>query len=86
MVDVSLAFILTTLIVASTLWVIGIVIYRLYFHPLAHFPGPRLAIATYWYEFYFDVLRGARYTWKLSELHERYGRMDAHVRLVLHSC
>ena len=48
-------------------------IYRIYFHPLARFPGPTLAIATYWYEFYYEIIQGARYTWKLEALHKQYG-------------
>ncbi|SLM35246.1 cytochrome p450 [Lasallia pustulata] len=56
------------------LWAIGTVVYRLFFHPLASFPGPKLAIATYCYEWYYDLIRGGQYTFKLKELHERYGK------------
>lgn len=55
-------------------WVVGTVVYRFFFHPLASFPGPKLAIATYCYEWYYDLLRGGQYTFKLKELHEKYGK------------
>lgn len=48
-------------------------VYRLYSSPLAKFPGPKLAALTLWYEFYYDVIKRGRYTWKIAELHERYG-------------
>ncbi|KAF2712577.1 putative P450 monooxygenase, partial [Pleomassaria siparia CBS 279.74] len=48
-------------------------VYRLLFNPIARFPGPRLAALTFWYEFYYDVVLQGRYTWKIVELHERYG-------------
>lgn len=49
-------------------------IYRLFFHKLAGFPGPRLAALTYWFEFYYDVYpRKHQYAWKIRELHEHYG-------------
>jgi hypothetical protein len=48
-------------------------VYSVYFGPLAKFPGPRLAAATLWYEFYYDVYLVGQYTFKIKELHERYG-------------
>lgn len=49
------------------------VIYRLYAHPLAEFPGPRLAVATFLYEFYYDVVKGGMYIWEIERMHEKYG-------------
>lgn len=33
------------------------IFYRLYLSPIAHFPGPKIAAATWLYQFYFDVVR-----------------------------
>ncbi|QSZ35699.1 hypothetical protein DSL72_006821 [Monilinia vaccinii-corymbosi] len=46
---------------------------RIYFHPLAHIPGPKLAALTWWYEFYFDVVQPGQYVFKIQELHKQYG-------------
>lgn len=46
---------------------------RLYFSPIAHIPGPRLAALTQYYEFYYDIILGGQYTFKIIELHRRYG-------------
>ncbi|KAK5658970.1 hypothetical protein OQA88_1788 [Cercophora sp. LCS_1] len=43
------------------------------FHPLARFPGPRIAAASYLYEAYYDWILVGRYTRRIKEMHERYG-------------
>jgi hypothetical protein len=54
-------------------YVLATSLYRLFFSPIRHFPGPKLAALTFWYEGYYDVVKDGRYTWKIKELHERYG-------------
>ena len=58
------------------IWKICLVVYRLCFHPLARIPGPRLAGATQWYEFYYDILKwpGGQYWLEIDKMHERYGK------------
>lgn len=48
-------------------------LYRLYFHPLAAFPGPKCAAVTSWYEFFHDILRKGQFIWTIEQLHEQYG-------------
>lgn len=55
------------------LYIVAGGIYRLYFSPLARFPGPKLAALTLWYEFYFDVVLRGQFTFKIQELHKKYG-------------
>lgn len=50
-----------------------LVFYRLCLHPLAKFPGPRLAAISRWYEAYYDVVLGGQYTSKIKELHAIHG-------------
>ncbi|KAI1328950.1 putative cytochrome P450 [Xylariaceae sp. FL0255] len=58
---------------ASILYFACFVVYRLFLHPLASFPGPKLAAATIWYEFYYDGVQIGQYTFKTREMHEKYG-------------
>jgi hypothetical protein len=53
-------------------------IYRLFFHPLAKFPGPKLAAATHKYEFYWDGVQDGQYSNHIAELHKIYGMMAKH--------
>ena len=48
-------------------------IHRLFLSPVAAIPGPKLAILSFWYEFYYDVVLHGRYTWKIADLHKKYG-------------
>ncbi|KAF2686311.1 cytochrome P450 [Lentithecium fluviatile CBS 122367] len=50
-----------------------LVIYRLFFSPLAKFPGPKLAAATGWYEFYFDYFFNGKYVFEIERMHKVYG-------------
>lgn len=58
---------------AFTIFVIGTVLHRLYLHPLAKFPGPKLAAITYLYEYYFDGIQQGQYTSRIWEMHDKYG-------------
>ncbi|KAL8737566.1 MAG: hypothetical protein Q9181_001544 [Wetmoreana brouardii] len=56
-------------------WYICYLVYNIYFHPLAGFPGPKLAGASRWYEGYFDNLvgHGGQYMYEIDRMHEEYG-------------
>ncbi|EFY91617.1 cytochrome P450, putative [Metarhizium acridum CQMa 102] len=61
------------LLLATPVYFISLVIYRLYFHPLAKIPGPKLAAATSWYEFYYDVVGRGAFCWEIKRMHDEYG-------------
>ncbi|KAJ6781928.1 hypothetical protein PWT90_07206 [Aphanocladium album] len=56
-----------------TVYAVCLGVYRLWFSPIAHLPGPRLAALTQYYEFYYDIILGGQYTFKIVELHKQYG-------------
>lgn len=60
--------------VSISLYAVTRASYRLLLHPLAKFPGPKLAALTSWYEAFYDVT-GGRFPDVLTELHEIYGMM-----------
>lgn len=57
------------------------IVYRLFFHPLRGFPGPRLAAVSYLPEIYHDVIRGGMYMWEIEKMHQEYGTWDFNCRL-----
>lgn len=61
------------LFVGSAVYVVGLIIYRIYFHPLAKYPGPVLAKVTDLYSTY-HALRGDRHL-EFWRCHEKYGNV-----------
>jgi len=64
------------MVLCIILSVAGLSIYRLFFSPLAGFPGPKLAALTQWYEFYWNVIKPGQFTFHLQDLHDKYGIFD----------
>ncbi|KAF1987868.1 putative P450 monooxygenase [Aulographum hederae CBS 113979] len=75
-------------ILLFVVYLVALGVYRLCFSPIAKFPGPRLAALTFWYEFWYDVLWEGRYSWRIREMHERFGpivRINPHELHILDS-
>ncbi|POR34245.1 Uncharacterized protein TPAR_05573 [Tolypocladium paradoxum] len=60
-------------VAAYLLYSISLVVYRLYFSPLAKFPGSKLAAATFWYEFYHNYWRNGQYIFEMEKMHNKHG-------------
>ncbi|EXU94749.1 cytochrome P450 [Metarhizium robertsii] len=66
----------TTILLVNAYFIfsyIAIIIRRLYFHPLAGFPGPKFAAATSWYAFYYDAVKGGQFYREMKRMHDKYG-------------
>lgn len=72
-VSCSFFSLITTVLLAVLLYNFVITVYRLYLSPISKFRGPKFAAATFAYEAYYNILKGGKYTFKIKELHERYG-------------
>lgn len=64
-------YILAAGVVSLTVAILVKAIYRVYFHPLAHIPGPLLAKLSSAYAYYYNF--NARYYLQIQKLHEQYG-------------
>lgn len=61
------------ILIVPFVYICLLVTYRLYLSPLAKFPGPRIAAATGYYEFYHDYFCKGKYYKVIKSLHDRYG-------------
>lgn len=62
-----------TVLGMSAVYILSLVIYRLFFSPIAIFPGPKLAAVTSWYELYYDVVHKGKYLFEIEKMHDKYG-------------
>ncbi|KAE9371229.1 cytochrome P450 [Stipitochalara longipes BDJ] len=69
----SFGDIVMALFLFSTAYTAALVSYRLYFHPLAKFPGSVLARSTFLYEFGHTYFGKGTYYLKVKEMHRKYG-------------
>ncbi|KIA76001.1 cytochrome P450 [Aspergillus ustus] len=52
---------------------LGLGVYRVFFHPLARFPGPKYAALSRWHERYYDVYLGGKFIFWIEVQHRKYG-------------
>ncbi|KAI8962810.1 cytochrome P450 [Daldinia sp. FL1419] len=69
----NLTYSITVAVALTSTYVVGFVIYRLFFHPLAKYPGPFIAKITDAYQLY-HAWRGDRHL-EFWRLHEKYGKV-----------
>jgi hypothetical protein len=65
---------------ATAVYTLYGVVWRLYLSPVAKFPGPRLAALTFWYEFYYDVIKEGAYVYEIERMHQKYGAYTCYTR------
>ncbi|KAK2040890.1 cytochrome P450 [Colletotrichum somersetense] len=64
---------LLLLVVASVLYITALALYRVFFSPLAKFPGPKFAALTLWNEVYWDIVKRGTFIWRIEEMHREHG-------------
>lgn len=58
------------------------IIYNVFFHPLRHFPGPRMAGATTWWKAYKEVFQQETVAQLLFDLHRKHGEIEKAMLMV----
>lgn len=71
---VSVLEIASLMTVLGAIYAAALAINRLTWHPLAEFPGPKLAAITGWYETYYDCFLLGKFSNHIDELHKIYGK------------
>ena len=66
----------TLFVIVAVVYPLCLIFYRLFLHPLAKYPGPKLAAASHWYECYFNVFKPpgpGQFMYQVERMHEAYG-------------
>ncbi|KAF2195494.1 putative cytochrome P450 [Zopfia rhizophila CBS 207.26] len=71
--SIPLSHLIPLILALLLIYIITLFLYRVYFSPLSHIPGSKLAAATSWYSFYFDALKIGRYFVEVEKIHRKYG-------------
>mgnify|MGYP004549414351 CR=1 FL=1 len=71
----TVGVLLSTALATAVTYALYTVIYNLYFHPLAKFPGPRSAATTIYWKAYVECIANRSFCHELVDLHARYGNM-----------
>lgn len=61
------------LFASSIAYYTWLVVYRLWFSPVAGFPGAFWPKVTFWYEFYWEWIKPGQYHQRIHEMHQQYG-------------
>ncbi|RHZ49181.1 cytochrome P450 [Aspergillus thermomutatus] len=64
---------LVSAVALGAVYLLWLVLDRLYLSPIARFPGPKLAALTHLYEFYWDTICCGQFTFQIARLHDKYG-------------
>jgi hypothetical protein len=70
---ISIQHALLAIILTTLAWLICSAFYNVYIHPLARFPGPKLAAASKYWLAYQEFVRGISLSDLRDELHAQYG-------------
>ncbi|KAJ5734185.1 cytochrome P450 [Penicillium malachiteum] len=60
----------------ALIWMLYGIIWRLYWSPIANFPGPKSVALTHWVEFYYDVVKDGMFMWEIEKMHKKYVRVS----------
>jgi len=73
MAYISIEGAIALILLAGISYIFGSVCYNLFLSPIAVFPGPKLAAASFLYEFYFDYFKNGTYIFEVERMHNVYG-------------
>jgi hypothetical protein len=71
----SVQNVLFAIFAAILTWLCWSAFYNVYLHPLARFPGPKLAAASKYWLFYQEFVKGVSLSDVRDELHAQYGAL-----------